>query len=336
MFKFFALFGVVSSISLSLFARSAVGKYNSIDGKELRYHVTYASAPQYQNRLFVYIRGDGDTCGTPNSYYEKITSSGLWEATTQILSSTGNWVIPETLTDYNCLYNPNRLDGMDYYHRVDETELLVKKIETDFPNVTEIYLMGHSAGPRLAGLSSIRLNDDPKVKGVIFHTGLYTHFQTYFKDWLTARAPEENVGEQELNSALSRIDDAFAEVRQCDPTKKSIAGHLWYKYTPQTPETLEGYRTDDYWCQWNEENFLDRFYDLNSNRKYLVITPTDDPITPPKPSDPTKLPALAEFLKQNGFDFQHEYYEEMTHNWTETRFVEKFRDHILSWLQKSP
>ncbi|MBC87312.1 MAG: hypothetical protein CL677_09055 [Bdellovibrionaceae bacterium] len=272
--KIFSLFCVLflleSAWGVSDSFERVTGNYTSVFGDELEYHLTKTTNDTHSDRLFVFIPGDGDNCTERENYYKK--SLEAWEALAGEYVESGDWVFPEATIDRYCEVRANKLDGIDYYHRVNENALLVKSILANNSQYNHVYLIGYSAGAMLAPLVAIELGSEGKLAGVMMGGFMGRRFSSYMAESYTRWIEEQaTFTDQELLEFYMNLRGTFKAIRQsCSPTQKSLAA-VWGEGDNSQ------IRTDNFYCQQDDPEFPQKLGRLPQNLPVLVMQGAVDP-----------------------------------------------------------
>lgn len=237
------------------------GQYHGAFGDSLQYEIMSTSNANKASKLFVYVAGDGDICEIQkNPYVEDLFK---WKKNSPFSSLLGDWVIAEKTIDKYC-NRPQRLDGIDYYHRITETSELVKTV-MNLRNYNEVYIVGHSAGALLAPLIAINLQDDYPIAGVVMSSMMGRDFSDYMAESMARWY--ESMGEdfKVVARLYQGITNTFTNIKtECSPAKKSL-GPLWGS------GLYESIRTDNFYCQQDDDNYVKKLTLLSSNIPVLVM-----------------------------------------------------------------
>ncbi len=259
---------IVLTFTSSLKAQT-LGNFTSAYGEVLRYKFYPTQMENQSHKVFIYVSGDGDICYKQSNPYE--LRKEWHDKTGQMYSESGNWVFAELLTSRYC-DRPQRLDGLGFSYRYEELTNLIAQIESDFPQITEIYLMGYSAGPWVAIEVANRLKNNQKIKGIMiggFTPGkLQNTLASIFLKHGDLRTGDTSY-ERRIEIAKN-IHQKFHEITfECSTQKKTMFGVFPFDENDPT-EKWEAKRTDNHYCEANIDG-RSKIAALPARLKILVL-----------------------------------------------------------------
>lgn len=246
---------------------SISGHYLGVFGDSLKFEIFPTSDASNKNKLFVYVPGDGDICEVEKNPYQ--TDLSNWNSINQFSSQTGDWLIAEKTIDKYCK-RAQRLDGIDYYHRIEETSQLIRTVLEQNSHYNQIYIIGHSAGALLAPLIAIKLQDEYPIAGVMMASMMGRDFSDYMAETMAKWLESEGSDHQYIMQFYMATTQTFELIKKdCSPYKKSIAP-LWGN------GKVKHIRTDNFYCQQDDENYLEKLSKLNNDIPVMVLQGDQD------------------------------------------------------------
>ncbi len=248
-----------------------MGYYTSVNNEKLRYRYYSAENQSLSHRLFIYVQGDGDLCVKQENFFDTIFKD-YHDKTGDMYKVSGNWVFPEVLTHKYCARD-QRLDGLGFSYRYKELKNLIKTLEHTYPKITEIYLIGYSAGPLVVLEVANQLRANKKIKGIMLGGFSYTKLEVFMSNFFLKHGDLRNGDDsykRKIEIAKS-IHAAFDSIKnECSPNKKTM-----YKVFPfaesDLSEQLAAKRTDNHYCEYNFVDLPKKMASLPSRLKILVL-----------------------------------------------------------------